>query len=294
MGTVYEYGNHSNSGSSSSSIIDNNNYAIEHNVWRGNDLGSVTADNIDEFIETHGITKGTFDDLYLGDYFTGPDISYSKPRSTTITVTPTYRVMDIDPYWSISESTLYKKHHIIVVPDNSIGYFCNMYSTADRFLTDSGIVAMNESLEETFGDHLLEYNELLSCSYAKNIYQDSNIYADMYNVKAIPVSAHEIAPTISSGVLAYNDCGLLGQIVGFKLAYTTSANIYSSACFNNVMYLRSFTYDDSDSTYGTMYVVSTTPSWTDSYGIMHSTLGVSSWPSNSMVYNVMRPRFCLG
>ena len=46
--------------------------------YRGKNLGTLTAANIDAFCETHKTATGEFDDLFLGDYFTIQDGTYNK------------------------------------------------------------------------------------------------------------------------------------------------------------------------------------------------------------------------
>lgn len=72
-----------------------------HNsVYRGKNLGSsVTAE------QYAAIAAGTFDDLYIGDYWTIGGVSY--------------RIAAFDYYYRCGDTDL-TKHHIVVVPDTSL------------------------------------------------------------------------------------------------------------------------------------------------------------------------------
>ena len=78
------------------------NNAGSHNcIYRGKFLGNtVTAE------QYTAISNGTFDDLYIGDYWTINDINW--------------RIADFDYYYNCGD-TNFTTHHIIVVPDQSLG-----------------------------------------------------------------------------------------------------------------------------------------------------------------------------
>jgi hypothetical protein len=73
-----------------------------HNcIYRGKFLGNtVTAE------QYTAISNGTFDDLYIGDYWTINNINW--------------RIADFDYYYNCGD-TNFATHHIIVVPDQSLG-----------------------------------------------------------------------------------------------------------------------------------------------------------------------------
>ena len=74
-----------------------------HNaIFRGKNLGTVTADNVDTFIADHGISTGAFTDLYVGDYFT---ISYAGSNKTI-------RVAGCDIFMGTGDNPTLNKHHL--------------------------------------------------------------------------------------------------------------------------------------------------------------------------------------
>jgi hypothetical protein len=77
------------------------NNAGSHNcIYRGKFLGNtVTAK------QYTAISNGTFDDLYIGDYWTINNVNW--------------RIADFDYYYNCG--TNFTTHHIIVVPDQSLG-----------------------------------------------------------------------------------------------------------------------------------------------------------------------------
>lgn len=121
-----------------------------HNsVYRGKDLGSsVTAE------QYAAIAAGTFDDLYIGDYWTIGGV--------------TYRIAAFD-YYLHTGDTLCTDHHAVIVPDSG------MYEAAmnDSNTTDggyygsklrtSGLDAAKSTILSAFGaDHILTHRQLLS------------------------------------------------------------------------------------------------------------------------------------
>lgn len=75
--------------------------AINHrNVYRGKNLGMTITQ-----AQKTAIQNGTFDDLFIGDYWT------INSR--------VYRIADMD-YWYNSDNTVFAKHHLVMVPDASM------------------------------------------------------------------------------------------------------------------------------------------------------------------------------
>lgn len=116
-------------------------------IFRGKSLGSsLTA------AQKTAIQNGTFDDIFLGDYWTISGV--------------TYRVADFD-YWLRCGDTDFNRHHLIIVPDSS------MYSHVmnDTNTTDGGYVGSKmytEGLEQAkttitaaFSDAVLTHREYL-------------------------------------------------------------------------------------------------------------------------------------
>lgn len=76
--------------------------AAGHNViYRGKNLGSaVTAK------QYASISAGTFEDLYIGDYWVIGGINY--------------RIAAFDYYWNCSDTTVLPPHHAVIVPDTCL------------------------------------------------------------------------------------------------------------------------------------------------------------------------------
>ena len=53
--------------------------AVNRNgIYRGKDLGTITASNIETFFTNHKVSTGEFTDLYVGDTFVIQDGTYNK------------------------------------------------------------------------------------------------------------------------------------------------------------------------------------------------------------------------
>lgn len=160
------------------------------NTYRGKNLGNtVTA------AQKSAIQNGTFDDLYIGDYWTINGI--------------VYRIADMD-YWFNCGDTSFNKHHLVIVPDNIL-YNAQMNETN---ITTGGYVGSKmytENLNQAkttitaaFGDMLLTHREYLTNAVSNGqpsagAWFDSNVelmneimvygshvYAPMNNGTAIP------------------------------------------------------------------------------------------------------------
>lgn len=130
-----------------SSVYDN---AGAHNaIYRGKDLGSSVTQE-----QYNNIANGTFNDLYIGDYWTLNRIKYV--------------IADFDYMYNVGDTAL-TKHHIVVVPE------INMYTYVmnDANTTEGGYVASKmftkglnnaiASFKNAFGEnHVLTYRNLLT------------------------------------------------------------------------------------------------------------------------------------
>lgn len=75
---------------------------INHrNVWRGKNLGTKVTD-----AQKAAIKDGTFDDLYIGDYWVINSVNW--------------RIADMD-YWLRCGDTDFNTHHLVIVPDSCLG-----------------------------------------------------------------------------------------------------------------------------------------------------------------------------
>jgi hypothetical protein len=123
--------------------------AVNHrNIYRGKSLGtSVTA------AQKAAIANGTFDDLFIGDYWTIGSIKY--------------RIADMD-YWLNCGDTSTTKHHLVMIPDKALysavmndtnttagGYVgSNMYTT--------NLAQAKTTISTAFGNMLLTHREYLT------------------------------------------------------------------------------------------------------------------------------------
>lgn len=122
--------------------------AIQHrNVYRGKNLGMVITD-----AQKTAISSGTFDDLFIGDYWT---INGTR-----------YDIADMD-YWYNCGDTSFTKHHLVMISHGSL-YNAQMNDTNT---TEGGYVGSKmytENLEqaktkitEDFGSLLLTHRDYL-------------------------------------------------------------------------------------------------------------------------------------
>ena len=150
--------------------------AHRRNTYRGKDITSYLTATGEDNLYTQ-ISNGTFDDIYVGDYFT---VDYAG--------TPTvFLVADIDNYYGTGfDDTLnqckivngdtnetancfrLKKHHITIIPAKPILKTpMNATDTTEGGYTGSDmvkttLVGVETNLKSTFDNHLLQYSNVLS------------------------------------------------------------------------------------------------------------------------------------
>ncbi len=122
--------------------------SVNHrNIYRGKNLGTSITDD-----QLAAIQAGTFDDLFIGDYWTLNDVGYE--------------IADMD-YWYNTGDTAFTSHHLAMVPRASM-YSAQMNSTNT---TEGGYVGSEmytanlatalETIQTAFGDNLLTHREYL-------------------------------------------------------------------------------------------------------------------------------------
>jgi hypothetical protein len=137
-------------------------------VFRGKNLGTLTADNIDTFIADHGISTGAFTDIFVGDYYT---INYNGANKTIRIAGANLFIRNGD--------TMLSSNHIVCVPEGILTTASmNSTNTTNKSENEENtseygayigsdmwnitIPKVNETLEAIFGGHLLTYRSLLS------------------------------------------------------------------------------------------------------------------------------------
>jgi hypothetical protein len=99
--------------------IDGAGAGFHSSIYRGKYLGDTYTD-----AQKEAIANGSFDDLFVGDYWTINDI--------------TWRIADVDYYYNVGD-TQFTKHHVIIVPDTTL-YDAKMNETDN---TTNGYTASN-------------------------------------------------------------------------------------------------------------------------------------------------------
>ena len=129
-----------------------NNAGAHNAIYRGKSLGSSVTT-----VQYSAISAGTFDDMYIGDYWTIGGVNY--------------RIAAFDYYYRCGDTDL-TKHHIVVVPDTSLyNHVMN-----DTNITTGGYVGSKmytEGLEQAkttikaaFSGHVLSHRIYLTNAVA--------------------------------------------------------------------------------------------------------------------------------
>lgn len=120
-----------------------------HNsIFRGKSLGSAPTS-----AQMDAIDAGTFDDIFIGDYWESGGVRY--------------RVAGIDTYYTIGSVPL-SKHHLVLVPDTTLYlYQYNAESTtaggyAGSLIKTSGLADALSTVRGVFGDMVLTRYSLIT------------------------------------------------------------------------------------------------------------------------------------
>ena len=153
-----------------SAALGNNNAGFHNSLYRGKYLGdSVTAD------QYAAISAGTFDDLFIGDYWTISGVNY--------------RIAAFD-YWYNTGDTACETHHVVIVPDTCLVASCKMnnsnvttgaYIGSDFYTganSNTGRATAISTINSAFGSaHILSHREYLA-NAVTNGYESAGSWYD--------------------------------------------------------------------------------------------------------------------
>lgn len=141
---------------------------LHRQIYRGKNLGSsFTA------AQKAAIQSGTFEGLWLGDYWT---FTSSVPGITS----SKWRIVDFDYWYRIGESDdpsypNYVRHHIVVMPDTRLylaqmnetsttegGYYGSRMRGGENGIANSNLANALTAFQSFFGDALMSHPEYLS------------------------------------------------------------------------------------------------------------------------------------
>lgn len=143
-----------------SDMLGTQNAGFHNSIFLGRNLGtSVTA------AQFAAISSGTFDDLFVGDYWVINDVNW--------------RIWDFDRYYRCGDTAL-NKHHIIVVPDTALytaqwnatnttegGYVASAIRANIKSSTNGEAEGAQLKVIAAFGDsHVLSYRALYPTTYS--------------------------------------------------------------------------------------------------------------------------------
>ena len=208
--------------------------AVNHrNIYRGKNLGTaITA------AQKAAISSGTFDNLFVGDYWT---------LNGTV-----YRIADMD-YWISCGDTNFTKHHLVMVPD------ATMYTAAmnDTNTTEGGYVGSKmytegldnakATIQAAFGNMLQTHREMLINAVTDghpsgSAWRDSTV--ELMS-EIMVYGCHVYAPA-GNGDLTPTQFTINKQQLALFQLNPRMVNIRSSFWFRDVASSTSFTLVDSN------------------------------------------------
>jgi hypothetical protein len=128
---------------------------MHRNIFRGQSLGSAVTS-----AQLAAIADGSFDDLYVGDYWTIPVTIGGVTKNIN------WRIADIDYYLNAGDTPL-EEHHLVIVPDTGL-YAARMNATAsnsggykasEMYTTNLGTA--KTAINTAFPDMVLTHRDLI-------------------------------------------------------------------------------------------------------------------------------------
>ena len=140
------------------------NAGSHNSIYRGNNLGSSVTQE-----QWNAIEAGTFDDLYIGDYWVIGGVNW--------------RIAAFDYYYNTGD-TAFTKHHAVIVPDTSL-YNAQMNDTsttdggyAGSKMYTEGLERAKSTINAAFGaEHVLSHRIYIT-NAVTNGYPSAGAWAD--------------------------------------------------------------------------------------------------------------------
>lgn len=218
--------------------------AAEHNkTYRGNNLGSVVTAT-----QWAAISSGSFDGLYIGDYWKINDI--------------TWRIAAFDYYMGLGDIPC-TKHHVVIVPDESLGSArmnasnTNNTGYAGSEMRTANLAAAKNTIKTAFGTaHVLDHRRFFVNATSSGMptaggWFDSTV--DLMNATMLLGAGIAYNVANNSSPLGGYDCGyhiekqqlplfalhpeFIKRTYSFWIADTPSRNADSFLAFNSAGYL---------------------------------------------------------
>ena len=133
------------------------------NTFRGRSLGSSVSS-----AQRTAIQNGTFDDIFIGDYWTID----SK----------IYLIADIDYWYQNGDASYFTKHHVVVVPQTNLySTSMNDTNTVEGAYVNSKMRTTNladalSTIQSAFGANLLTHREMLENAVTDGVASGSSWY----------------------------------------------------------------------------------------------------------------------
>lgn len=163
---------------------------MRRNIYRGAFIGNEVTPE-----QKAAIQSGSFDDLFIGDYWTRNGKNYL--------------IADMD-YWYNTGNTAFTKHHLVMIPEGQM-YSAKMNETnttaggyVGSLMYTEGLNQAKETINAAFGDMVLTHREYLTNAVAGNyayagawydssvelmneiMVYGSNIFGNVANGSAVP------------------------------------------------------------------------------------------------------------
>lgn len=136
---------------------------MHRNIFRGQSLGSsVTA------AQLAAIEDGSFDELYVGDYWTIP-VTINGAQTDIV-----WRIVDIDHYLNRGATAITTDHHLVIMPDSAL-YSISMGSTNYYGVRSTVLADAKTAVNDAFLNMVIPYSEFFGYTNGNLLYGDSAV-----------------------------------------------------------------------------------------------------------------------
>lgn len=182
------------------SILNNTGNGAHSSIYRGKYLGDTYTD-----AQKQAIASGTFDDLFVGDYWTINGVNW--------------RIADFDYYYNIGDPN-FTKHHVVIVPDrilysaqmNSENVTTGAYTGSEMYTTN--LDNARAAFDNAFGSSFIPTHRGL---YANAVSGDNPSGCAWRDMRVELMSEEQVYGHSAWGVASHNGFDVGTQKTQFKL-----------------------------------------------------------------------------
>lgn len=139
-----------------------NNAGAHNSIYRGKFLGNTVTND-----QYTAIAAGTFEDLFIGDYWTINNVNW--------------RIAHFNYWMGQGPSPVVTENHVMLIPDSALytcRYNANVVAYPSSELRQNGLTDAKKLISDIFSDHLLSHYENLVSLVSSGVSIESRWFSD--------------------------------------------------------------------------------------------------------------------